>query len=270
MNIDIMTYEPYFRMGVFFFTIALMACFEMVIPRRNTLFSKKVRWFNNLMIAFTDSLAARLILPILPIGLAVACADKGWGLFNRYSTNTWLPILFGIMILDLAIYIQHVMFHKIPVLWRLHMMHHMDLDVDVTTGVRFHPLEIILSYLIKNTAVFVFGPPAIAVMIFELMLNNLTMFNHSNINIPGALDRFLRLFIVTPDMHRVHHSVIKRENNSNYGFSVPWWDFIFKTYIAQPVSGHEGMTIGLADYRDMKHSTLWGMLAAPFMTKKES
>jgi sterol desaturase/sphingolipid hydroxylase (fatty acid hydroxylase superfamily) len=255
-------------MGVFFFTIALMACLEIVIPRRQPSYPKKVRWFNNLIIAIADSLAARLILPILPIGLAVVCADKGWGLFNRYSLGAWLPIISGIMILDLMIYLQHVMFHKIPILWRLHMMHHMDLDLDVTSGVRFHPLEIILSYLIKNAAVLAFGPPAIAVLIFELLLNNFTMFNHSNLRIPGALDRFLRLFIITPDMHRVHHSVIKRENNSNYGFSVPWWDFIFKTYIAQPAAGHERMTIGLAGYRDMKYSTLGGMLAAPFMKNR--
>lgn len=258
------TYEPYFRIFFFLIVLALVACFEMLFPRRKPMVSKKLRWFNNLSIHFINSLLLRMIFPVLPIAVAAASSEKGWGLFNHYTINPWISVIFGIAILDLLIYLQHVIFHKVPVFWRLHRVHHIDLDIDVSTGVRFHPLEMIMSALLKSVIVFMFGIPTVAVLIFEILLNSASMFNHGNIRISFEIDRRLRLLLVTPDMHRVHHSVARHENNSNYGFSVPWWDFLFGTYVAQPAAGHEAMTIGLAGLRNMKQSTLWGMLAMPF------
>jgi len=173
-------------------------------------------------------------------------------------------VIIGILFLDMVIYLQHLMFHAVPLLWRLHMVHHADLDIDVTTGLRFHPIEIFISMGIKVAAVAVIGPPVIAVLAFEVLLNGTAMFNHGNVHMPGGLDRVLRLFVVTPDMHRVHHSVTIRETNSNFGFNFPWWDRIFGTYRAQPVAGHKGMTIGLAQFRDPKRLTLLHLLVLPF------
>ena len=266
---EIMPYEPYLRTGFFLAVLMLVATAEILFPRRPPTVSKKTRWFGNLMIQFINAVVLRLMFPVLPIGIAVLCSEKGWGLLNQYALNPWVSMLAGIVMLDLLVYFQHVMFHKIPLFWRIHRMHHIDLDIDVTTGARFHPFEIMASALIKSVAVFIFGPPAMAVLIFEILLNGASMFNHGNVSIPLGIDRRLRLFVVTPDMHRVHHSVILRENNSNFGFNIPWWDFLFRTYVAQPALGHEAMTIGLTSFRDMKDSTLWRMLATPFMTMKK-
>jgi sterol desaturase/sphingolipid hydroxylase (fatty acid hydroxylase superfamily) len=268
MNIfhDMISYEPYLRTGFFLMILMAVGLFEIITPRRRVTISKKVRWLNNLILHVINSLTLRVIFPVLPIGIAALCTNEGWGLLNNFPTPDWISVLLGVVLLDLVIYLQHVMFHKVPLLWRLHKVHHMDLDIDVTTGLRFHPLEMILSVLIKIAAVILLGVPALAVLILEVLLNGMSMFNHGNMHIPAQADSIIRLFVVTPDMHRVHHSIIKKENNSNFGFNVPWWDRLFGTYIPQPAAGHEGMTIGLNEFRDAADTTLYRMLITPFMT----
>jgi sterol desaturase/sphingolipid hydroxylase (fatty acid hydroxylase superfamily) len=250
-----------FFSGIF----AVVMLWELLAPRRKLTTSKKVRWISNLGITFLNPLLVRLLLPVLAVSMAVKAQERGWGLLNNFDLPYWLDIVVGIIVLDLFIYLQHVMFHAIPILWRLHMVHHADLDYDVTTGLRFHPIEIILSMGIKLAVVVTFGLPAAAVMIFEVILNGAAMFNHGNIRLPLKIDHILRYFIVTPDMHRVHHSVIIRETNSNYGFNLPWWDRLFGTYCHQPVKGHAGMTIGLTQFRDPAKLTLPWLLILPFI-----
>jgi len=207
----------------------------------------------------------RFIFPAAAVGLAVLAAERGWGLLNQVSAPAVPTIVAAVLFLDLAIYLQHVMFHAIPVLWRLHMVHHADVDFDVTTGLRFHPVEIVLSMLIKLGVVLLLGPSAVAVLIFEVLLNATAMFNHGNVRIALPLDRVVRWFVVTPDMHRVHHSVVVRETNSNFGFNLPWWDRLFGTYTAQPAAGHDDMTIGLEQYQEQRRQTLPWMLVQPFI-----
>lgn len=252
-----------FSLGIF----ALVATWELVAPRRPLTTSKTVRWFSNLGITFLNPAVVRLVFPILAGGVALLVQERGWGLLNNFDLPYWLGVVVGVIVLDLVIYLQHIMFHAVPALWRLHMVHHADLDFDVTTGLRFHPIEIILSMGIKLATVVVFGPSALAVLIFEVSLNGTSMFNHGNIRLPASIDPVLRLFVVTPDMHRVHHSVIFRETNSNFGFNIPWWDRLLGTYRDQPAAGHEGMTIGLGQFRDAKRLTLPWMLALPFIGK---
>jgi sterol desaturase/sphingolipid hydroxylase (fatty acid hydroxylase superfamily) len=189
---------------------------------------------------------------------------RGWGLFNLMAVPAWVGVVSSVVVLDLAIYLQHVLFHAVPVLWRLHRMHHADLEFDVSTGLRFHPLEILLSMLIKFTVIVALGAPAVAVLIFEVLLNATSMFNHGNVRIPTSLDRTLRWIVVTPDMHRVHHSILSRETNSNFGFNLPWWDRLFGTYWAQPTAGHDGMTIGIEQFREPRELGLDRMLLQPF------
>jgi sterol desaturase/sphingolipid hydroxylase (fatty acid hydroxylase superfamily) len=257
--------ENAIRLGFFFLIFALVALWELLAPRRGLTTSKKVRWVRNLGITFMNPFLVRLLFPILAVNMAVKAQERGWGLLNNFDLPYWLDIVVGIMVLDLVIYLQHVMFHAIPILWRLHMVHHADLDYDLTTGLRFHPIEIILSMGIKLSVVVIFGLPAVAVLIFEVILNGAAMFNHGNIRLPLKIDRILRYFIVTPDMHRVHHSVIIRETNSNYGFNLPWWDRLFGTYCHQPAKGHAGMTIGLTQFRDPAKLTLPWLLILPFI-----
>jgi sterol desaturase/sphingolipid hydroxylase (fatty acid hydroxylase superfamily) len=252
-----------FFSGIF----AAVVLWELLAPRRKLTTSKKVRWISNLGITFLNPLLVRLLLPVLAVSMAVKAQERGWGLLNNFDLPYWLDIVVGIIVLDLFIYLQHVMFHAIPVLWRLHMVHHADLDYDVTTGLRFHPIEIILSMGIKLSVVFTFGLAPAAVIIFEVLLNGAAMFNHGNIRLPLKIDRILRYLIVTPDMHRVHHSVIIRETNSNYGFNLPWWDRLFGTYCDQPAKGHEEMTIGLTQFRDSGKLTLPWLLVLPFIGK---
>ncbi len=256
--------EVAIRLGFFFGVVALMAIWELLAPRRALTISKTARWFANLAIIFINAAVVRLLFPLLPVALALLAQKKGWGLLNYFDAPYWFAVIAGVIVLDLVIYLQHVIFHAVPALWRLHMMHHADLDFDVTTGLRFHPIEIILSGCIKLAAVVVFGPPATAVLIFEVLLNATSMFNHGNIRLPLSVDRVLRLFVVTPDMHRVHHSVVIRETNSNFGFNLPWWDRLLGTYCHQPAAGHQGMTIGLSQFRDAKRLTLPQMLTLPF------
>ena len=251
---------------IFFFSIFVIVAFwEMLAPRRPLTTSKKLRWLNNLGITFLNPLVVRMIFPILAVNMALRAQERDWGLLNNFDLPYWLDIVIGIIVLDLVIYLQHVMFHAIPALWRLHMMHHADLDFDLTTGLRFHPIEIVLSACIKLAAVLVIGPPVLAVLVFEVLLNGTSMFNHSNVHIPSSVDRLLRFFLVTPDMHRVHHSVVIKETNSNFGFSLPWWDRLLGTYCDQPAAGHQGMTVGLSQFRDSKRLTLPWMLALPFI-----
>jgi sterol desaturase/sphingolipid hydroxylase (fatty acid hydroxylase superfamily) len=256
--------EAKIRLAFFLGTFALIAVLEILRPRRTLTASKQGRWFANLAIIALNPLSVRLVFPIVPVGMALAAQERSWGLFNNVDLPYWLEVVVGAIVLDLVIYLQHVLHHAVPVLWRLHMMHHSDLDIDVTTGMRFHPIEILLSLGIKIAAVAVIGPPVLAVLIFEVALNSTTLFNHSNIRLSEGLDRVLRLLVVTPDMHRVHHSVIIRETNSNYGFNLPWWDRLLGTYKAQPEKGHLGMTIGLAQFRDSKKLTLPWLLVLPF------
>jgi sterol desaturase/sphingolipid hydroxylase (fatty acid hydroxylase superfamily) len=216
------------------------------------------------MVGF-NPLAVRLVFPFLPVALALLATERQWGLLNNVDLPYWFEVATGVIALDLSIYLQHVLHHAVPALWRLHMVHHADLDYDLTTGLRFHPIEIVVSMGIKLMAVAALGPPAPAVLIFEVALNATSMFNHSNINIPVTVDRVLRLFVVTPDMHRVHHSVIIRETNSNYCFNFPWWDRLLGTYKGQPDKGHEEMTIGLSQFRDPKRLTLPQLIILPLV-----
>ena len=252
------------RFSAFAGVLLLVAFWEIVAPRRPLLEKKRRRWFINLSIVLIDTVTVRLLFPILPVALAQIAETRGWGLFNVLAIPLWSKILLSILTLDFIIYLQHVLFHHLPTLWRLHRMHHTDLDLDVTSGNRFHPLEIVISMLIKMTAVVILGAPALAVLAFEVVLNACSMFSHGNIKLPAAADRLLRLFLVTPDMHRVHHSTIVRETNSNFGFNLPWWDRLFGTYRPQPEKGHLEMIIGLKEYRDPQRLTLPHLLIQPF------
>lgn len=259
--------EAIFRLGFFAGVLLAVGVWERFVPRRALTTPRGPRWFANLAVTLISTVLARLLLPMAPVALAVLSRQRGWGLFNNLALPEWLAVVLGVVVLDGAIYLQHVMFHAVPVLWRLHRMHHADLDIDVTTGLRFHPFEILLSLGIKLAVVAAVGPPALAVLVFEVLLNATSMFNHGNVRIPLGLDRLLRWAVVTPDMHRVHHSVVIRETNSNFGFNLPWWDRLCGTYRPQPAAGHEAMTIGLARYRDPHRLTLPWMLAIPFLGK---
>ncbi len=257
--------ETQIRITFFMVIMACIATWELIAPRRWLSVSKTERWVTNFSIIFLDSLFVKLLFPMAAVGVAAVAQNNNWGLFTLLKFPGWLSVLAGVLLLDLVIYLQHVMVHAVPLLWRLHMVHHADLDYDVTTGLRFHPLEILLSMVIKMIVVAGAGVPVPAVLIFEITLNGTAMFNHGNIYLPKKLDHYLRLLVVTPDMHRVHHSVIIRETNSNFGFNFPWWDRLFGTYRAQPVAGHEGMTIGIAPYRNAKQVTLFRLLILPFI-----
>lgn len=268
MNEFILTNEVPIRLSFFFGIFFIMAIWEVYAPRRALLLPKASRWLNNLGLVFFNSLLLRFLFPAAAVGVAAFANANGWGLLNYYSLPYFLAVILSVMAMDFIIYLQHVMVHAVPVLWRLHRVHHADLDYDVTTGSRFHPIEIILSMLIKFATIIVLGPPVIAVILFEVILNGLAMFNHANIGLPKALDSLLRWFIVTPDMHRVHHSVEDDETNSNFGFNLTWWDRLFGTYRDQPRAGQLGMTIGIHKFRDSKEANqIVGMLLLPFKGK---
>ncbi|MBX5452492.1 MAG: sterol desaturase family protein [Acidobacteriia bacterium] len=259
--------EPSIRLAFFFGTLAGMAAWEWAAPRRNQETPRLLRWPNNLAVVALDTFLVRLTFPMTAVGLAMLAESKGFGLFNLIRAPAWLAFGVSLLALDLAIYLQHVIFHAVPALWRLHRMHHADLEFDVTTGVRFHPLEILLSMGFKLAVVMVLGPPPIAVLVFEVLLNATSLFNHGNVRIPHGLDRFLRMVVVTPDMHRVHHSVRPSETNSNFGFNFPWWDRLFGTYRDQPKAGHETMTIGIEQFRTERDLWLDKMLLQPLYGK---
>jgi sterol desaturase/sphingolipid hydroxylase (fatty acid hydroxylase superfamily) len=261
---ELLHHESLIRLSCFFTVLAAMMLWEWRQPRRTLSLPRTRRWPANLGIIVVDSVVVRLTFPVLAVGAAGLAEVHGWGLFHQFETPFWLAFIASLLLLDLIIYAQHVVFHKVPVLWRLHRMHHTDLDFDVTTALRFHPLEIVLSMLIKLAVVILLGAPAAAVMVFEVILNATAMFNHGNVGLPHNLDQRLRWLLVTPDMHRVHHSVRVEETDSNFGFNLPWWDRLFGTYRDQPREGHTGMTIGLEYFRDQRATGLYGLLLQPF------
>ena len=261
----LLAHEPTVRLGFFLTIFAVMALWEVAAPRRTLTVSKAVRWGNNIGLVVLNTLVLRVLFPIAAVGVALFAAQQNWGLLHYFELPFWLATLLAVIVMDLVIWLQHVMVHAVPILWRLHRVHHADPDYDVTTGARFHPLEIVLSMLIKFATVVLLGAPAVAVLIFEVLLNATAMFNHGNVRLAPALDRVLRWLVVTPDMHRVHHSVNDDETNSNFGFSLPWWDRLFGTYRDQPRDGHIGMTIGIHGYRTPREvSWLPSLLVLPF------
>ena len=264
----LLAHEASIRLGFFFSLFFIMALWEWRRPARPRLVSRSIRWLNNIGLVFLNTLILRLLFPLAAVGMASFVEANQWGLLNYYAVPTGWAIVIAIVCLDFAIYMQHVMFHAVPSLWRLHRVHHADLDYDMTTGARFHSLEIVFSMLIKFAVIAVLGASAAAVIMFEVILSSMAMFNHGNVRLPLGLDRWLRLLVVTPDMHRVHHSIIVNETNSNFGFNISLWDRLFGTYQAQPAKGHQGMEIGIKNIREAK-TAVWlpGMLALPFTHK---
>lgn len=260
-----MNAEALIRLSAFVGVLGVMASWEIMSPRRRLTTAKWRRWAGNLSVVVLNTLIVRMLFAGGAMGMALLAADQGWGLLNRLSLPAWFGGLLAVMALDFVLYLQHVMFHAVPAFWRFHMMHHADLDCDVTTGARFHPVEVVLSTLIKLAAVVLLGASPAAVLSFEVLLNATSMFNHSNIWMPPAVDRLLRRLVVTPDMHRVHHSILPRETNTNFGFNLPWWDRLLGTYRAEPAQGQEGMVLGLEQFRDPARLTLAGMLLLPFV-----
>ncbi len=259
--------EDFVRVTSYFFVLGIMAAWELLAPRRALTVSKLCRWGGNLTIVILNTVIARLLFMGGVVAAAAMARERGWGLLHLVEWPEWLEIGFAVLALDLIIYLQHQVFHLVPMLWRFHMMHHSDLDLDVTSGVRFHPVEIILSTILKAASVIFLGVSPFAVVIFEIVLNGMALFNHSNVQMPLSLDQMLRWFIVTPDMHRIHHSVDPQETNSNYGFNVPWWDRLFGTYCAEPTLGQQGMKIGLEHLSAPVCMNLFQMLRFPFVTR---
>jgi len=261
----ILEHEVLVRGACFAAVFGLIAAWEARAPARARRLPRLLRWSNNLGLVALNTLLLRLLFPAAAAGMAAFAAAQGWGLLNYLAPPYWLAVVIAIVALDFVIWLQHVLVHAIPVLWRLHRVHHADPDFDLTTGARFHPLEILLSMSIKFAAIALLGPPVLAVILFEVLLNATSMFNHGNVRLPAVLDRILRWLVVTPDMHRVHHSVEDDETNSNFGFNLPWWDRLFGTYRAQPRAGHTGMSIGIHRFTDPRQvSWLPGLLVLPF------
>jgi len=261
----VQAHEAAIRLGLFLGIFAVVAAWEVLAPRRGLTVSKAVRWANNLGLVALNTLLLRLLFPAAAVGMSAVASEQGWGLLIHFRVPFWVAVTIALVAMDFVIWLQHVMVHAVPALWRLHRVHHADPDYDLTTGARFHPVEIILSMLIKFATIMVLGPPVVTVILFEVILNGMAMFNHGNVRLPATLDRVLRWAVVTPDMHRVHHSVEDDEANSNYGFNLSWWDRLLGTYREQPRGGHEGMTLGILGHRDPREvSWLPGLLALPF------
>ncbi len=256
--------ETTIRLAIFASVFAIMAVVEALWPRKKRTQPRTTRWFTNIGIVVVDSITVRLIFPIVAVGVAIYASENGWGLLNLIAMPFWLKVVISAVLMDMAIYWQHVASHKIPMLWRVHRMHHVDRDIDASTGTRFHPIEIVLSMLYKMAVIMVLGPAAFGVFLFEVLLNGSAMFNHANVRLPLWLDRIIRILFVTPDMHRVHHSVHRDETDSNYGFNLAIWDKIFGTYIDQPRDGHDDMVIGMKGYQDDKPSNIIWALLFPF------
>jgi sterol desaturase/sphingolipid hydroxylase (fatty acid hydroxylase superfamily) len=264
----VLSNEPAIRLGFFVGIFVLIALWELMAPQRVLTVSKTIRWCSNLGLVVLNTVLVRLMFPLAAVGMAAFSATDGWGLLNHFSVPFWVAVPLSVIAMDFVIWLQHVMVHAVPLLWRLHRVHHADPDYDLTTGARFHPIEIVLSMLIKFATIAVIGAPVLAVVIFEVLLNAAAMFNHGNIRLPAGLDRVLRWVIVTPDMHRVHHSVEEDETNSNFGFNLPWWDRLMGTYREQPRSGQVGMIIGIHGHTDPREvARLVGMLLMPFRSE---
>ena len=259
--------EATLRLTVFFGIFALLALLEVVAPRRVLSVSKSWHWFTNLLLTGLDIVIVRLLFGAATIQTALFAREHGWGLLNYLHLPSWLAFLTAIIFLDFMIYLQHVISHALPIFWRLHLVHHTDLDFDVTTAARFHPIEIIVSLIFKLGLIVVTGAAPAAVLVFEIILNGSAQFNHSNLKLTNGLDRILRRFIITPDFHRVHHSVKVAESNSNYGFFLPWWDHLCGTYRAQPLLSHTEMSIGLKEYRDKEELSLPSLVVLPFVAR---
>jgi sterol desaturase/sphingolipid hydroxylase (fatty acid hydroxylase superfamily) len=255
------------RIIIFLSVLLGMALWEWLWPKRVQTLSKPFRWTNNLALVVLNNMLIRFILPLTAISVAEYAGVHNLGLFNQLHMPYLVQLILAIVALDAVIYAQHVVFHKVPILWKLHRVHHSDPEIDASTAIRFHTIEIFISMGIKFAAILVLGASPMAVFLFEIILNCGAVFNHSNVAMPGVIDRFLRLFIVTPDMHRVHHSIIPKELNANFGFNLPWWDYLFRTYIAQPKEGHQGMSIGLSQFREKSDQIVLNLLTQPFKNK---
>jgi sterol desaturase/sphingolipid hydroxylase (fatty acid hydroxylase superfamily) len=264
---QILAAEPLIRLGFFAGVLATLALWEAFAPRRRQEIGRAGRWPNNLGVVVVDTIVLRILFPTAAVGVAILAEERGWGLLNTVALPAWSEVVIAVIVLDLVIYLQHVLFHSVPALWRLHRMHHADLEFDVTTGVRFHPVEIVISMVIKIGVVTALGASALGVLAFEVILNATSMFSHSNVRLPDGIDRVLRWIVVTPDMHRVHHSIERRETDSNFGFNLPWWDRLFGTYRPEPEAGHEAMTLGIPQFREARELRLDRMLLQPLRDK---
>lgn len=264
----IISHEAAIRLAFFAGVFAIMCLWEFKAPKRTLALARAGRWSGNLAVTALNTVLLRLVFPGAAVGMALFAQRQGWGVLNYIECPEALAFVVSVIALDFAIYLQHVMFHALPLLWRLHRVHHADLDFDVSTGTRFHPLEILLSMVVKFAVIAALGPSAAAVLAFEVLLNATSMFNHSNVRMPERIDHCLRWLVVTPDMHRVHHSIEEDETNSNFGFNLPWWDRLFGTYRHAPRKGHTGMILGIQTFRDpLKVDRLAGMLTLPFIGK---
>jgi sterol desaturase/sphingolipid hydroxylase (fatty acid hydroxylase superfamily) len=257
--------ENIFRMGIFFGLLIIMGLWELRAPRKVSKISKSYRWLNNLSLVFFNGFILKVIFPVASTGMAIIAYKNNWGLLNYYEISPLISLVVFVVVMDLIVYFQHVMVHAVPIFWRLHKVHHIDLDYDTSTGARFHTIEIFLSFIIKLIAIVLLGPSVLAVIIFEVILNATAMFNHGNVGLPSWLDRILKYIIVTPDMHRIHHSIEKDETNSNFGFSISLWDRIFGTYKNDATLSQKNLIIGIKGYTEIKQTNnLFGMLLTPF------
>ncbi|MEO0396093.1 MAG: sterol desaturase family protein [Leptolyngbyaceae cyanobacterium] len=270
-QLNLLDYEAKIRFGIFFGILTIMTLWEIVAPCRRLSTPKTMRWFSNVGLLVLGTAVLHTVFPMATVGVAAIANEHQWGMLQSLQIPYWQTVVFSIILLDFTTYLQHTLFHALPALWRLHKVHHVDLDFDVTTGLRFHPLELLLSMVGKLAVVLLLGSPVIAVLLFEVILNTTSMFNHGNVSLPDKLDRYLRWFVVTPDMHRIHHSTITQETNSNYGFNLPWWDYILGTYCHRPSVSHTAMTIGLAEHqKDRRAERLSWMLVLPFLNHPAS
>jgi sterol desaturase/sphingolipid hydroxylase (fatty acid hydroxylase superfamily) len=265
-SLNLIAAEPALRLSLFVLVLGIVVLGEAAAPRRARALPRRARWPANLATVALSTVIVRVTLPVTAVGMAVIAEERGWGLFHAaLPLPAWAAIALSVVLLDLAIYLQHVLFHAVPLLWRLHRMHHADLDVDATTGTRFHPVEILLSMVFKLGGIVALGAPAAGVLVFEVLLTSGSTFNHGNLRLPDPVDRWLRWLVVTPDMHRVHHSIVPAETNSNFGFTLPWWDRLGGTYRDQPAAGHERMMLGIEQFRDPRHLRLNQLLVQPLL-----
>lgn len=245
----LLAHETAIRFGVLVSTFGVMALWEIMAPLRAPDTSKGIRWSNHVMLAAINMALVRVLFPVAAVALAIYASDQSIGLFNMIWAPYALTFAAGVVLLDLTVYVFHLLFHSVPVLWRIHRVHHADLDIDVSTGVRFHPIQMVIAVIIKSATILAFGLPPLSVLTFEIASHSITLFNHGNVRVRPSVDRVLRWFIVTPDMHRIHHSIHRAETDSNFGFVLPWWDRMFGTYCAEPAAGQERMVVGIESFR---------------------